>query len=299
MDDYVSGHMAPTDPQENASLEDLSSLVDDIYIRTSNYGTGITPLEMEEVHVAMNLGRQSSTVTIYRAAPNSVDRVNYGDWVTTSRSYAQRHLEAHLGGSGIVLECEVPASLVLWDGNDLREYGYAGPPVEAISPSVNVCEEPFRATLSGGHWIETEFIGSIADRNHYRYTIGIGDQLLASVTNLEDGVGSAIDTIRATILVGSFLGAYAEKNEEAQSLFPWPITPAQAQGIADELQTIFLWDVIVHPDTSSDLLRYIASAQYLKGDFVEELRAMAQDRLVERQISRGHARSAPSTVRGF
>lgn len=78
-------------------------------------------------------GDPDATVTIYRAAPPGVDRINNGDWVTLSRSYAEQHgyQEAEDGSDDWpVIEMQVPASEVRFAGDDLMEWGWwpAGDP---------------------------------------------------------------------------------------------------------------------------------------------------------------------------
>jgi len=53
-------------------------------------------------------------------------KINRGDWVTTSKSYAKEHGESHLGGKGKykILSAHVPASHLYTDGNSIHEWGY-------------------------------------------------------------------------------------------------------------------------------------------------------------------------------
>lgn len=45
----------------------------------------------------------SKKVRIYRAVPSHIKSINYGDYVTQSKSYAQLHLDSTLGGRGHIL----------------------------------------------------------------------------------------------------------------------------------------------------------------------------------------------------
>jgi len=71
-------------------------------------------------------GKPDATVTIYRGAPPGTDRINPGDWVTTSRAYAAQH-GVHATDPGQdwpVVSMQVPVRDVFWGGNDFIEFGY-------------------------------------------------------------------------------------------------------------------------------------------------------------------------------
>ena len=65
-------------------------------------------------------------VKVYRAVPRSVKEGNVrnGDWVTPSRKYAEMHGENRLGGDYRIIEQDVAASELWWDGNDINEWGF-------------------------------------------------------------------------------------------------------------------------------------------------------------------------------
>ena len=71
-------------------------------------------------------GKKDVKVKVYRAVPTSVKegKLRNGDWVTPSRKYAEMHGENHLGGKYRIIEDEVPAKELWWDGNDVNEWGY-------------------------------------------------------------------------------------------------------------------------------------------------------------------------------
>ena len=68
----------------------------------------------------------SPMIKVYRAVPKSVKegKMRNGDWVTPSRKYAQMHGENRLEGDYRIIEQEVPADHLWWDGNDINEWGY-------------------------------------------------------------------------------------------------------------------------------------------------------------------------------
>jgi len=75
--------------------------------------------------------RPKAVLRIYRALPKPHATFREGDWVTLSRDYAQVHLDGPLGGEGHIIEADVPADTLRFAGDDLMEWGYWGPTVEA------------------------------------------------------------------------------------------------------------------------------------------------------------------------
>ena len=75
---------------------------------------------------ALNNGNKDAKIKVFRAVPLSVKegRLRNGDWVTPSRAYADMHGNHRLDGKYRVIEEEVPAKDLWWDGNDVREWGY-------------------------------------------------------------------------------------------------------------------------------------------------------------------------------
>lgn len=69
---------------------------------------------------------EKPTVKIYRAVPKSLkeSKVRNGDWVTLSKSYAEQHGNHALEGNFRIMEEDVPAENLYWDGNDINEWGY-------------------------------------------------------------------------------------------------------------------------------------------------------------------------------
>jgi len=75
--------------------------------------------------------RPTTMLRIYRALPKPHSTFREGDWVTLSRAYAQVHLDGPLGGEGHIIMSDVPADTLRFAGDDLMEWGYWGPTVEA------------------------------------------------------------------------------------------------------------------------------------------------------------------------
>lgn len=84
--------------------------------------------------------RNIPTVKVYRAVPLSIEAgvLQNGDWVTPSKLYADRHGMARFGIDEYrIIEQEVPATELWWDGNDAREWGYDNGNVEATANTTN------------------------------------------------------------------------------------------------------------------------------------------------------------------
>ena len=67
-------------------------------------------------------GNPEKSVTIYRAVPKSVKEINATDWVTTTKEYAQDHMEGEEGWH--ILSKKVKAKDIATDGNSIHEFGY-------------------------------------------------------------------------------------------------------------------------------------------------------------------------------
>ena len=146
VEDYQTGHQ-PMDAEDGAPP--LHDLVDggtfygpDVYEHPEWYSSRIEPYGRESARVVMQVrGKPDAMVTVYRAVPPDVpQRINTGDWVALAESYARTHAEG-MGGwneetqSSLViwpiLSAEVPARTIFNGGNDLQEWGYFGPSVQA------------------------------------------------------------------------------------------------------------------------------------------------------------------------
>jgi len=75
-------------------------------------------------------GNPEAEVTIYRAVPNeeNITKINEGDFVTLSPKYAELHGASGYGSrgedAGKILSQKVKVKDLLWDGNDVNEFGY-------------------------------------------------------------------------------------------------------------------------------------------------------------------------------
>jgi len=72
--------------------------------------------------------KPDAEVTIYRAVPKGIKNINEGDFVTLSPKYAEIHASSGYGKSGDeagqVISQKVKVKDLIWDANDVNEFGY-------------------------------------------------------------------------------------------------------------------------------------------------------------------------------
>lgn len=104
---------------------------DDYFSHPERYSQN-TPHGLESVKAinaaidAIKNGEKDVKVKVYRAVPTSVkeSKLRNGDWVTPSKKYAEMHGTNRLEGKYRIIEDEVPATQLWWDGNDANEFGF-------------------------------------------------------------------------------------------------------------------------------------------------------------------------------
>lgn len=119
----------------DVNLEDIAlgySLQPDDYFYNPRAYMNNTAYGLESAHVIKNAldaiknGEKDVKVKVYRAVPTSVKegKLRNGDWVTPSKKYAEMHGDNRLEGKYRIIEDEVPANQLWWDGNDANEFGF-------------------------------------------------------------------------------------------------------------------------------------------------------------------------------
>jgi site-specific DNA-cytosine methylase len=119
----------------DVNLEDIAlgySLQPDDYFDNPRAYMNNTAYGLESAHVIKNAldaiknGEKDVKVKVYRAVPTSVKegKLRNGDWVTPSKKYAEMHGDNRLDGKYRIIEDEVPANQLWWDGNDTNEFGF-------------------------------------------------------------------------------------------------------------------------------------------------------------------------------
>lgn len=119
----------------DVNLEDMAlgytPQPDDYFSHPERYSQN-TPHGLESVKAintaidAIKNGEKDVKVKVYRAVPTSVKegKLRNGDWVTPSKKYAEMHGTSRLEGKFRIIEDEVPATQLWWDGNDANEFGF-------------------------------------------------------------------------------------------------------------------------------------------------------------------------------
>lgn len=119
----------------DVNLEDIAlgyNLQPDDYFDNPRAYMNNTAYGLESAHVIENAldaiknGEKDVKVKVYRAVPTSVKegKLRNGDWVTPSKKYAEMHGDNRLDGKYRIIEDEVPANQLWWDGNDVNEFGF-------------------------------------------------------------------------------------------------------------------------------------------------------------------------------
>ena len=119
----------------DVNLEDMAlgytPQPDDYFSHPERYSQN-TPHGLESVKAintaidAIKNDEKDVKVKVYRAVPTSVKegKLRNGDWVTPSKKYAEMHGTNRLDGKYRIIEDEVPATQLWWDGNDANEFGF-------------------------------------------------------------------------------------------------------------------------------------------------------------------------------
>lgn len=119
----------------DVNLEDIAlgyaPQPDDYFSHPERYSQN-TPHGLESVKAintaidAIKNGEKDVKVKVYRAVPTSVKegKLRNGDGVTPSKKYAEMHGANRLEGKYRIIEDEVPANQLWWDGNDANEFGF-------------------------------------------------------------------------------------------------------------------------------------------------------------------------------
>ena len=133
--DSDEARRADIENSPDVNLEDIAlgySLQPDDYFDNPRAYMNNTAYGLESAHVIKNAldaiknGEKDVKVKVYRAVPTSVKegKLRNGDWVTPSKKYAEMHGDNRLEGKYRIIEDEVPANQLWWDGNDANEFGF-------------------------------------------------------------------------------------------------------------------------------------------------------------------------------
>lgn len=124
---YRGSHTAPNAKVYGATLDDLTTLVPkDVYTPRGKqlYGIGNPQIDSEWFTAALKAkNKPDAEIEIFRAVPKGVKDINSGDWITTSKTYADWHGENVLNGEYDIISKKVKAKTLSSEGYPY-EFGY-------------------------------------------------------------------------------------------------------------------------------------------------------------------------------
>lgn len=130
-DDYRGSHKPDT--EEEVRFHELDRAMPQFYETPHHYihdydGSDFYGAREAKRAARSARGNPDADVTIYRAVPGDVETINPGDWVTTSRKYAEHHAQSniHEDKNPIVLQATTKARNIGFGGHDAYEFGYIG-----------------------------------------------------------------------------------------------------------------------------------------------------------------------------
>ena len=135
-DGYKMQHEAPM-RDSGAPGHDLTGggdiYPDDVYTMGQQYyGTGDDALDAQSFAIARGMkNHPNKRVTVYRAVPADVKKINTGDWITINRKYAKDHMEGEEGWK--IIQKTVSARDIYTNGDSIHEWGYD--PQPWVSPN--------------------------------------------------------------------------------------------------------------------------------------------------------------------
>ena len=126
---------AVVEDSPNLNVEDMaagySNQPEDIFVHPDKYSQGLSTSKESGKAIQTAIddirnGKKEVKIKVYRAVPTSVkeSKLRNGDWVTPSKEYAEMHGNNRLEGKYRIIEDEVPAGELWWDGNDVNEWGF-------------------------------------------------------------------------------------------------------------------------------------------------------------------------------
>jgi uncharacterized ParB-like nuclease family protein len=124
---YRGSHTAPDARVYGARLDDLTTLMpQDVYSQQGKrlYGIGNPKIDSEWYVAALRAkNKPDAEIEIFRAVPKGVKDINDGDWITTSKTYANWHGENVLNGEYDLISKKVKAKTLSSEGYPY-EFGY-------------------------------------------------------------------------------------------------------------------------------------------------------------------------------
>lgn len=123
--DYRISHTAPG--PKDVPFHDIEKAAPDFYAHPEYYTTRESIPDRESIRAIRSAhNNPDAKITIFRAGP--YQDINAGDWVTTSRAYAEYHSRHATDPTQDVpvWSATVPAKTLFWNGDSIHEFGYHG-----------------------------------------------------------------------------------------------------------------------------------------------------------------------------
>lgn len=106
---------------DNLINQDVETPMPENFYEILNKDNDVATKEtMQQLNKARN--NPDAEITIYRATIG--DKINDGDWITLSPTYAKTHNEHNLDNKGKIISMKVKASDIQFAGDDIKEWGY-------------------------------------------------------------------------------------------------------------------------------------------------------------------------------
>jgi hypothetical protein len=124
-EEFDAGYRMQHQPFEASRFHEADKAYPDIYEHPEYYKTHDQAHDAESLSAIRGAkGNPEKKVRMYRAVPKHVNQINPGDWVTTSRSYAQDH--AYGEKDWHILNAVAKANDLIHTGDSIHEQGYVG-----------------------------------------------------------------------------------------------------------------------------------------------------------------------------
>lgn len=124
---YRGTHTAPDASVYGATIDSLQGIMPaDVYSPKGKRLYGLYDPQVDNewfTAVIKAKGNPEAKIDVYRAVPKGVKNINDGDWVTTSKRYAEMHGENTLDGDYEIIKQTVPAKTLHSEGAPY-EFGY-------------------------------------------------------------------------------------------------------------------------------------------------------------------------------
>lgn len=123
MNEYRGQHQPDPD---GVPMHEAETAFPDVYAHPEYYHFGSAAYDRSLSLITRVKGDPGARVTVYRAVPPGVERINPGDWVTPSREYAELHAaqDDDPANDWPVVKRNVKARELLTEGNDVNEWGW-------------------------------------------------------------------------------------------------------------------------------------------------------------------------------